>query len=345
VGAMPRTPKVVVEVLQHYGAATREGLKKYLPSESANPHLHDLLIEYPRRGGKMMRPSICIATARAFGASLEEALHTAIAIELIHNALLVHDDIQDESEIRRGEPTLHLQHGIPLAINAGDGLFLLSFRPLLDNLPHLGAQLAFEIFQETERMAWETAEGQAMELGWRRDNSIDLSDGDYLVMVLKKTCWLAVIYPSRVGAIIGSRGKVSLEQFIRFGFFLGSAFQIQDDLLNFVADSHYGKELNGDIFEGKRTLMLLHCFRQCDDKERKRVMHLLTLPRSQRRSKEIEWVRRLMDSYGSVNYAQSVAHALAGAALHEYNGIFRDLPETRDKEFICGLISWVFERI
>src|SRR5690349_226427 len=113
---MPSTPKVVAEVLQHYGAATREGLNRYLRSGSPNRHLHDLLVEYPRRGGKMMRPSICIATARAFGASVEDALCTGIAIELIHNALLVHDDIEDQSEIRRGGPTLHLQHGIPLAI-------------------------------------------------------------------------------------------------------------------------------------------------------------------------------------------------------------------------------------
>jgi geranylgeranyl diphosphate synthase type II len=341
---MPRTPELVGEVLQHYGAATREGLKKYLPTDSSNRHLYDLLVEYPGRGGKMMRPSICIATARAFGASLDEALCSAIAIELMHNALLIHDDIQDESEIRRGAPTLHVQHGIPLAINAGDGLFLLSLRPLLDNVQHVGSQLALGILQETERMAWETAEGQAMELGWRRDNSLDVSDGDYLVMVLKKTCWLGVIYPSRVGALIGSRGKAALEQFTRFGFFLGSAFQIQDDLLNFVADNRYGKELNGDIFEGKRTLMLLHCLRQSNNRERRRIARLLTLPRHERQLKEIEWVRGLMESYGSVSYARSVAHALAGAALHEYAGIYGELPNSRDKEFIGHLTTWVFER-
>ena len=142
-------------------------------------------------------------------------------------------------------------HGIPLAINAGDGLLLLSLRPLLDNMENIGTHLALRILQETEKMAWEAAEGQAMELGWRRDNSTDLSDSDYLVMVLKKTCWLGVIYPSRVGALIGSRGNVSLEQFVRFGFFLGAAFQIQDDLLNFVADERYGKELERRHFRGQ----------------------------------------------------------------------------------------------
>jgi geranylgeranyl diphosphate synthase type II len=341
---MSRTPELVSEVLQRYGSATREGLKKYLPSGSANRHLYELLADYPSRGGKMMRPSICIATARAFGASLDDALCSAIAMEMMHNALLIHDDIQDESEIRRGGPTLHMLHGIPLAINAGDGLLLLSLRPLLDNMENIGTHLALRILHETEKMAWEAAEGQAMELGWRRDNSTDLSDSDYLVMVLKKTCWLGVIYPSRVGALIGSRGNVSLEQFVRFGFFLGAAFQIQDDLLNFVADERYGKELNGDIFEGKRTLMLIHCLQQCADGERTRLSRMLGLPRHERSAAEIEWVRGLMETYGSVDYARSVAHALAGAALHEYSGIYSRLPDSGDKDFIGGLTTWVFER-
>ena len=86
----------------------------------------------------MMRPSICIATARAFGASASDAIRSAVAIELLHNAMLVHDDIQDGSVMRRGRPTLHVLHGVPLAINAGDALFLLSLRPLFDNMGPFG---------------------------------------------------------------------------------------------------------------------------------------------------------------------------------------------------------------
>jgi geranylgeranyl diphosphate synthase type II len=153
-----------------------------------------------------------------------------------------------------------------------------------------------------------------------------------------------MIYPSRVGALIGSRGKVSLDQFVRFGFFLGAAFQIQDDLLNFVADDRYGKELNGDIFEGKRTLMLIHCLRQSTSDEQARLSRLLGLPRQERSAEEIEWVRSLMETYGSVDYARSVAHALAGAALHECSCIYDDLPDSTDKDFIAGLTTWVFER-
>ena len=339
-----RTPSVVRETLAEYGALTRAAILAHLPTGEPRKYLYDPLADYPQRGGKMMRSSLCIATARAFGARLEDALPSAVAIELLHNALLVHDDIQDGSEQRRGRPTLHALHGVPLALNTGDALGLLSLRPLVENIDRVGTRVALRILEETERMAWESAEGQAMELGWRRDNRSDLSDADYLVMVLKKTCWLATIHPCRVGALIGTRGRAELELFIRFGFFLGAAFQIQDDLLNLVADDRYGKELNGDLVEGKRTLMLNHVLRLASPREQQRLARIYDPASAAPKASQVAWVRGLMDRYGSVEHARGIAHGLAGAALHEYAGIHDALPDTRDKQFIRGLVTWVFER-
>jgi geranylgeranyl diphosphate synthase, type II len=338
------TPRLISQMLEEYGGMTRTALKKYLPSGNPREHLYDLLSDYPERGGKMMRSTLCLATARAFGSRLEDALFSAVAIELLHNAMLIHDDIEDGSEERRGKPTLHKLHGVPLALNAGDTLSLLSFRPLLDSVKSIGPGLAMTLFKETERVAWESAEGQAMELGWCRDNCNGLKDEDYLTMVLKKTCWLAIIHPSRIGALIGTRGRINLEPFIRFGFFLGAAFQIQDDLLNLFADTQYGKERNGDIWEGKRTLMLIHTYQKTDPKERKRLSEIMAQSRIQRTPEQVAWVRRLMDGYGAVDYARRTAHGLAGAALNEYNNIYEDLPDSKDKQFIRGLTTWVFER-
>jgi geranylgeranyl diphosphate synthase type II len=342
--SQPRTPPLVSEMLREYGETIRAELKRYLPERAPERYLYDLLADYPGRGGKMMRPTICIATARAFGASIDDALCSAVAIELIHNALLIHDDIQDGSVVRRGAPTMHLLHGIPLAINAGDALLLLSLRPLLDNAEGIGLALTDRIFRETERMAWESAEGQAMELGWRRDNCVDLSERDYLVMALKKTAWLGIIYPARIGALIGTRSDRDLERFVRFGFFLGVAFQIQDDLLNLVADLRYGKELDGDLFEGKRTLMLIHALREAQMAERHRLTELLARPREERRLEDVAWMRDLLQECGSIEYARRFAHGLAGAALHESALIYGDLPDSRDKAFMQSLATWVFER-
>jgi geranylgeranyl diphosphate synthase, type II len=337
--------KLVSSVLREYGDATRALLFQYLPAAEPRRYLYDLVADYPKRGGRAFRPSLCIATARAFGSPPEIAIRTAVSIELMHNAMLIHDDIQDESEERRGKPTLHVTEGVPIAINVGDMLSLLSMRPLVDNRHVLGPGLSLRIIEETERMARESAEGQALELGWRRDNVTDVAEADYLNMVLKKTCWLATIHPSRMGALIGGRGMLDLDRFVRFGFFLGAAFQIQDDLLNLVGDERaYGKELGGDIREGKRTLMLIHLLEHASANERANLRDVLGRRRDDRTDDEVSWVRSLMDVYGSIDYARQVAHGLAGAAHHEFTLLYSDVPDSRDKRFIEALPAWVIER-
>ena len=302
------TSVLVPEILNEYGALTRAKLLEYLPTSEPRRHLYNLVSDYPLRGGKMMRPSLCIATARAFGASIDDALNTAVAIELLHNALLIHDDIEDGSEQRRGRPTLHIEHGIPLALNAGDTLALVALRPLIANRNRLGGEVAMKIMEESERMAVASAEGQALELGWRKDNVIDLDEADYLRMVLKKTCWLATIFPVRVGALIGTRGAADLDSFMRFGFFLGATFQIQDDLLNLVADRRYGKERDGDLWEGKRTLMLIRLFREFPPADRDRLTTIMLANRTERTAEDVAWIRAQMDRHDCIDYARRHAH-------------------------------------
>ena len=197
-------------------------------------------------------------------------------------------------------------------------------------------------------MARETAEGQALDIGWRRDNVTHVDDEGYLLMVLKKTCWFGMIYPCRIGALIGTRGAAPREQldaFIRFGFFLGAAFQIQDDLLNLVAETdRYGKERDGDLWEGKRTLMLIRLFNVASPSERARLTAAMKCTREERTLEQVDWIRERMDTYGCIEYARSVAHGLAGAALHECSLAYGGVPDSRDKRFVEGLATWVFEQ-
>jgi len=340
-----RSSGIVPEKLREYGAIVRDKLQHYLPQREPRRFLYDLVADYPHRGGKMMRPSLCISTARAFGASIEEALGSAIAIELMHNALLVHDDIEDESEERRGRPTLHRLHGIPLAINAGDFLSLMSLRPLLDNIDFLGPELALRILEETDLMAQETAEGQALELGWRQENTTTLRTADYLEMVLKKTCWLASIYPIRIGALIGTRGNVDLDAFFHFGFFLGASFQIQDDLLNLERDDgRYGKERDGDLWEGKRTLMLIHLLEHSTREERAKLCALLNCKREERTPRQIRWIHKLMVDRGSIEHAEQIRDSLRDEALLECDRLFEHLEDSPDKQFLQEIVPWVIER-
>ena len=236
--------------------------------------------DYPSRRGKALRPSMCLATCEAFGGPLGDALPSAVAIELLHNAFLVHDDIEDASLLRRGEPTLHRRYGTPLALNAGDGLALQALATLRENIDLLGPRLADRIMMEFDFMSQQTVAGQALELGWCRDNRIDLEPDDYLELIMKKTCWYTTVLPLRVGALVGSRGTAELDPMIEFGFHLGAAFQIRDDILNLVGDPGvYGKEALGDLLEGKRTLMLIHLLASADPADRRwLVAYLARVP-------------------------------------------------------------------
>lgn len=194
-------------------------------------------------------------------------------------------------------------------------------------------------------MVRESVEGQAIELAWRRDNALELTVADYLAMTLKKTCWYTTIFPSRMGALVGSRDARGLDRFVRFGFFLGAAFQIQDDVLNLLGDrASYGKEIAGDLLEGKRTLMLIHFARSAERDEVERARRLLECPRGKKDGGEVSWLRGRLDDYGCIEYARRVAHSLAGAALHEFREAFAGAPPSRDKRFIESLPYWVLER-
>jgi geranylgeranyl diphosphate synthase, type II len=339
--------ELVAHTLGSYAGVVSAEMGRYLPGAERpdlRRYLYDLVADYPRRWGKMMRPSICLATAQAFGASMETAVPAAASIELLHNSLLIHDDIEDESDERRGAPTLHRLHGLPLALNAGSALSLMSLYPLLGSSA-LPPGVTSRVLQETMRVGQESAEGQALELGWCRDNRLDLVESDYLELVLKKTCWLATIHPLRVGALLALGETADLDRFVCFGFFLGAAFQIHDDVLNLIGDSkQYGKELAGDLWEGKRTLILIELLRSCSADERDELSSFFALSRRQKSQTQVNRVLELMHRYGSIEAARATAEALAGAAQHELENAFADAPESRHKQFLRELPTWVFER-
>jgi geranylgeranyl diphosphate synthase, type II len=248
----------------------------FAPDDSPPGALFDLILDYPLRGGKALRPTLSIAMCLGLGGRLDAVLPTAATLELYHNAFLIHDDIEDESLLRRGRPALHIDHGIPIAINVGDAMMSLSLQPLLDNVERVGLGPALRILRAVAIMTRRTVEGQAVELDWVRRNRWQLDDVDYLAMVELKTSWYSFITPLQVGAIAAGATREQLTPLEHLGRYLGAAFQITDDLLNLRADpEEYGKELGGDLWEGKRTLMLLHSLRQAGPDDRERALRVL----------------------------------------------------------------------
>ncbi len=334
-----------VERLTHYRDLTQQALVQKLPVKEPRRYLYDLVSECLAASGKGLRPALCLATCRAFGGRTEDALDSAAAIEILHNAFLVHDDIEDGSEFRHARPTMHRQYGVPLAINTGDAMQALSMRLLRNNLSTLGPELAWQVVDEFDHMLMESLEGQAMELGWIRDNTCDISESDYLRMVLKKTCWYSFIHPVRIGALIARRRDADLDRFNEFGYFLGAAFQIGDDVLNLVGSREkYGKEIGGDLYEGKRTLMLSHLFQHCAPQEKLKVRDLLGRPRQRRLPREIDWVNDLLRKYGSIDFAQARARELLSAAEKAFETAYQSAPESEDKSFLRRSLGYMIER-
>lgn len=247
--------------------------------ERAHPAYHAVL-EYPLREAKGLRPAIAIATCRALGGGLAEILPTASAFELLHNAFLVHDDVEDGSELRRHAPTLARQLGVPRAVHTGDTMLSLALGPLLDNMRLLDLGRALRLLELVSAVMRRTAEGQALELAWIADRRWTVTADEYIDMVTHKTAWYTFAGPLTAGAIVAEAPAELIDQLTRFALDLGVAFQIRDDILNLRAEpSAIGKESWGDLWEGKRTLILSLFFARAAPADAAFARDLLSRPR------------------------------------------------------------------
>jgi geranylgeranyl diphosphate synthase, type II len=278
--------------------------------------LYRMMRDYPSRPAKGMRPFLCVTTCRAAGGDVKDALLTAACIELFQNWILIHDDIEDSSELRRGRPALHRKYGEPLALNAGDALHARMWSALTLNRETLGPEKAIRIIEEFSRMINETTEGQHMELGWVAHKRWDLRESDYYEMCTKKTSWYTVAGPCRLGAIVAGAAEKTLENLKDFGLKLGVAFQIQDDALNLFGDQRkYGKETSDDILEGKRTLVLLHLLGSVGPDEKDRVVSIMNKGRATKTPADVSYVLSLIEKHDAVGYARKKAVELMKEAV------------------------------
>jgi geranylgeranyl diphosphate synthase type II len=351
---MPYDEALVSSVLAASRSAVRDELERLFERrrETGYGPLYRLLADYPFREGKGLRPAICLAACRAAGGRTEQALTSAAALELFHNAFLVHDDVEDGSRFRRGRVTLFEAHGVPIAVNVGDATNVLALGLLLRNTETLGVRKALLVLREVERMSRESVEGQAIELDWIRDGVFDLEDRDYVRMAYKKTCWYTVIAPLRIGVICGAPPGPDapldgeLAPLIELGHLAGIAFQISDDLLNLEADEAlYGKETAGDLWEGKRTVMLMHFTRTARGATRDRALQILGTPRAQKQPEEVAWLLEAMQAAGSLEHGRAMAAEYSTRALEfEASGV-TGLHESDDRRFLREMLTYVIDRL
>jgi geranylgeranyl diphosphate synthase, type II len=308
-----------------------------LPAGEPHGYLYDLLPQYPLRRGKGLRPVLCMATCAAYGGSYSDALPFAAALELLHNAFLIHDDIQDGSAVRRGGEALHCRHGTALALNAGDALAARANAIFLRAVRHARPRIGAALVDGWERMIDETVEGQAFDLGWERDRRDDLDVPDYLSMCGKKTAWYTTIQPLAIGALLGSGDLRRESETFRFGWYLGLLFQIANDLAGVRPDG-------GDVAEGKRTILVIHLLQALDGRKREKAIGIMSRPREERGPADVDWVRKQMGQVGSIDYARACVSDLALAARREADAVFGRLPPSDARELLLNSTSYVLEQ-
>jgi geranylgeranyl diphosphate synthase, type II len=341
-GSSGTVEEVVSATLARDNELLRHAMLRAIPDSEPRRYLYDLVQSYQARAGKGFRASLCLAACRAFGGTSEDATDAAVALELLHSAFLVHDDIEDGASLRRGKPALHVSHGLGLALNAGDGLCALALSALARCAARQPAEVGAALLGEVAHLFRRTVEGQAWELGWIADRKFDLAEADYLEMVLGKTCWYSTIHPLRLGALIGSKGRANLEQLVSFGCHVGVSFQIRDDVENLtLRGAQYGKDFAGDILEGKRTIPLLHLLARCSPAERDEVTALVSGEGSASTDERIARVLALMTRSGSIEYARDLADNFARLALREAPNAFRGASSQPDVDYISALVLYL----
>ena len=274
--------------------------------------LYEPMREYPQRGGKGFRATLCLTTCKAYGGNPQDARFAASAIELFGNYALVHDDIEDGSLMRRGGPTLHVKFGVPLAINAGDGLLVKAWEMMIMNRTILKVDDTLRLLDEFRKMCLNAIEGQAIELDWICRRKWGIKENDYFEMIRKKTAWYTCIGPCRIGAIIANAQESEVEKIVDFATPMGVAYQLQDDILNVSQKEEiYGKEFAGDIYEGKRTLMIIRLVNLCTQQERKRIIDIMNRPREKKTTHDVNYIIELMEKYDCLTYAKTILRKLS----------------------------------
>ena len=236
-----------------------------LPNKPVN--LYEPISYFLKLGGKRIRPVLTLLSAELFGNEKESAINAAIAVELFHNFTLIHDDIMDESKLRRGEKTVHEKWDDNIAILSGDVLFVNSYKFLQKQKASDLSKLFF-CFND---MAEKLCEGQQMDMDFEKLKLVE--QDSYLEMIKLKTSVLLGC-ALEMGAIIAQASKADRKSIYDFGVNIGMAFQIQDDILDLYGDSELiGKRVGGDVINNKKTILNVSAYKLANTKQRDLLFH------------------------------------------------------------------------
>lgn len=247
-------------------------------------------------GGKRIRPTLMLLAYNLFKDDPEKILSSACALETYHNYTLLHDDLMDNADVRRGQPTVHKKWNANLAVLSGDSMLVLAYQRMTECDSHLAEVL--HLFTET---ALEIGEGQQMDMEFETRN--DVCEEEYIEMIRLKTSVLLAC-AMKIGALLADAPADDADNLYRFGEKIGLAFQLQDDYLDVYGDpAVFGKAIGGDIVSNKKTYMLINAFNRADNAQRAELERWVRATDFDRQEK-VKAVTGLYDEMGIDRLAQ-----------------------------------------
>jgi geranylgeranyl diphosphate synthase type II len=283
-------------------------------------------------GGKRLRPFLVLISAKAVGGNFEDVYNAAVAVEILHNFTLVHDDIMDNADKRRGFPTTHVKYDLSTAILAGDNLIAIAYKQLLKDVkgdvPRLVNTFTDGII--------EVCEGQSYDKEFETQDEVTVDE--YRCMISKKTAALAETCCS-IGAQIGGGRDEDIEALSNYGKNLGIAFQFQDDLLDIIGDENeFGKSVGGDLVEGKKTFLFLKALEKADGKVKEDLMRVVKNKGISR--DEVPYYKKIYEDLGVIEESKKEIKAYNNQALEA----IEDIKDKHAKKVMEELAHYLVDR-
>lgn len=308
-------------------------LKAY--TSGCNEPIWDLL----DRGGKRFRPILTAIVSEAVGGSWEDGIKVSPIVELIHNGTLLCDDVEDDSNLRRGKPCVHKIYGVDTAVNTGTIMYFWPMAKIMNDEFNLGHEKKLKVYDLYLKEMLRVSSGQVWDIAWH-NGGFTPNEKQYLNMCLSKTGVLTK-FACQLGAIMGNATQEQFDALGKFGQIIGVGFQIQDDILELTEDSFKEKKgsVGGDIHEGKRTLIVIRTFEVASKEDKERLGEILDKHTSD--EKEIKEAINIINKYDGINYSRLKAEDLVDSAWKELDVV---LPKSNAKLILKKFVEYLVKR-
>jgi geranylgeranyl pyrophosphate synthase len=292
------------------------------------------------RGGKRWRPVLFLLVTEGIGGDIEKVKDFVVIPELVHSGTIIIDDIEDDSQFRRGKPCLHKIFGLDIAINAGNFLYYLPLLVLIKNKNKFESDVLVKAYETYIQEMINISFGQGTDIYWHRGMTKEISEKEYLQMCAFKTGTLTRMAAKLAVVLSGGDEKLA-EKIGQVAETIGIAFQIQDDILNLTGEE-FAKGKGGlgeDITEGKRSLIVIHTLEKASKKDKKKLIKILGMYTTNQkiRNEAIEIIKK----HGSIEYAKEKARSLIKETWKEVDKL---LPKSKAKERLNEFVNYLIER-